>query len=131
MRRPGLVLILPIIVIGIIGTVVAVIGRQSSDTEFVFSQQNLSPVTPAVLERFVASAPDPRPGNGRRRALRARCSAQGTGELRNPWSCTVRYPVGPRVHYRVVIDPTGHVRGINGDGSLSVSGCCVGYVPPS
>ncbi len=131
MRRPGLSLILPIIVIGTVATVVTVIGRQSSDTEFVFRQQNLSPVTPAVLERFVASAPDPRPGNGRHRALRARCDAQGTGELRNPWSCTVTYPVGPRVRYRVVIDPTGRVHGVNGDGSLSVQGCCVGYVSTS
>jgi hypothetical protein len=131
MRLPGLFLILPIIVIGIIGTVVAVIGRQSSDTEFVFRQQNLTPVTPAVLARFVASARDPRPGNGRHRGLRARCFSQGAGELRNPWSCTVIYPVGPRVQYRVVIDPSGQVHGINSDGSLSVEGCCVGYVPAS
>ncbi len=120
---------LPIIVIGTIGTIIAVIGRQSSDTEFLFRQQNLSPVTPAVLERFVGSAPDPRPGNGRHRGLTARCSAHGAGELRNPWSCTVSYPVGPRVQYRVVIDPTGYVHGVNSDGSLSVDGCCVGYRP--
>lgn len=129
MRRPGLSVILPITVVGTLATVVAVIGRQSSDTEFVFRQQSLTAVTPGVLQRFVASARDPRPGNGRHRGLIARCSSQGTGELRNPWSCTVTYPAGPRVHYQVVIDGTGHVHGINSDGSLAVSGCCVGYVP--
>ena len=127
MRRPGLILILPIIVIGMVGAAVAVISRTSGDPEFVFRQQNLTPITPAVLQRFVASAPDPRPGTGRRRGVSARCSPQGLGELRNPWVCTVKYSVGPSVRYRVVIDPNGQVHGVNGDGSLTVYGCCVGY----
>ena len=129
MKRPGLILILPIVLVGVIGSVVAVISRTSGDTAFVFRQQNLTPVTPAVLERFVASAPDPRPGSGRHRGISARCAPQGVGELRNPWLCTVKYPVGPSVRYRVVIDPTGQVHGSSSDGSLTVSGCCVGYRP--
>jgi hypothetical protein len=128
MRRPGLTLILPIVLVGLIGTAVAAIGRQS-DTEFIYRQQNLTALTPAVLEHFVASAPDPRPGMGRHRGLRARCVAQGVGELRNPWTCTVKYPVGHAVRYRVVIDPTGHVRGASRDGTLVVYGCCVGFRP--
>ena len=129
MRRPGLILILPIILIGTIGAAVAVIARTNSDTAFVFRQHNLTPITPAVLERFVASAPDPRPGTGRHRGISARCSSQGVGELRNPWVCTVKYPVGRSVQYRVVIDPTGKINGVNRDGSLTVYGCCVGYRP--
>jgi hypothetical protein len=127
MRRPGLILVLPIIVIGMIGAAVAVSSRSSGDTEFAFRQQNLTPITPAVLQRFVASAPDPRPGTGRRHGTSARCSPQGVGELRNPWVCTVKYPVGASVRYGVVIDPNGQVHGVNGDGSLTVYGCCVGY----
>src|ERR1022692_3915314 len=100
MKRPGLTLIFPIILIGAIGTAVAAINR-GGDTEFVFRQQNLTALTPAVLEHFVASAPDPRPGMARRRGIRASCSSQGAGELRNPWVCTVTYPVGPSVRYRV------------------------------
>jgi hypothetical protein len=119
--------ILPIAVVGVIASAVAVLSRADSDGSFVFRQQNLTPITPAVLERFVKSAPDPRPGTGRHRGLGAICSPQGLGELRNPWSCTVRYPVGAGVRYRVVIDPTGHVHGVNSDGSLTVYGCCVGY----
>jgi hypothetical protein len=128
MRRPGLILILPILVVGVVGTAVAALNR-GGDTAFVFQQQNLSSITPAVLERFVRSAPDPRPGMGRHRGLRASCSTQGFGELRNPWVCTVKYPVGPSVRYRVVIDPTGQVHGVNRDGSLVVYGCCVGFRP--
>ena len=127
MKRPGVILILPIIVIGMVGAAVAVINRTSGDTEFVFRQQNLTSVTAAALQRFVASAPDPRPGAGRRRGTSARCSPRGVGELRNPWVCTVNYPVGPSVRYQVVIDPNGQVRGVNRDGSLTVYGCCVGF----
>jgi hypothetical protein len=123
-RRPGLTVILPILVIGAIGTAAAVIGRES-DTEFIFQQRNLAALTPAVLEHFVASAPDPRPGMGRRRGARALCSSNGAGELRNPWVCTVSYPVGASVVYRVTVSPTGKVDGSNRDGSLVVYGCCV------
>jgi hypothetical protein len=58
-----------------------------------------------VLERFVHSAPDPRPGTARHPGLSANSATQSIGELRNPWFCTVKYPVGPSVSYRVVIDP--------------------------
>lgn len=129
MRRPGVILILPIILIGIAATAVAVVGRSDSDAVFVYDQQNLTPVTPAVLERFVASAPDPRPGKGGHRGVSASCSSQGLGEFRNPWVCTVKYAVGGSVRYRVVISPTGEVNGASADGTLNVYGCCVGYRP--
>jgi hypothetical protein len=128
MKRPGLMLILPIVVIGLIGTSVAVFNR-GGNPEFMYHQENLSTVTPAVLERFVRSAPDPRPGMGRHPGLSANCATQSIGELRNPWFCTVKYPVGPSVSYRVVIDPNGQVHGVNSDGSLVVYGCCVGFRP--
>lgn len=131
MKRPGLTLILPIILIGTIATAVAVIGREDSDSQFVFQQQNLTALTPAVLERFVTSAPDPRPGTGRHPGIRARCAARGTGELRNPWVCRVWYPVGHSVRYRVTIDPTGQVHGASADGTLVIYGCCVEESHPS
>jgi len=115
--------------IGIIASVVTVIIKTDSDAEFVFRQQHLTPIAGAMLERFVASAPDPRPGAGRHRGLRASCISQGLGELRNPWVCTVTYPVGPSVRYRVLITPTGQVNGASRDRSLVVYGCCVGFRP--
>ena len=127
-RNPGQFVILPVIAIGLIAAVVAAIARQG-DPEFIFRQQNLTALSPAVLEHFVASAPDPRPGTGSHRGLRARCTPEGLGQLRNPWVCTVRYPVGPRVRYYVTIDPTGRVHGASSDGSLVVYGCCVGLRP--
>jgi hypothetical protein len=126
MKRPGLLLILPIIVIGIVGTAIATISR-GSDAAFLDRQQNLTALTPTVLEHFVASAPDPRPGTGRHRGRHADCSSHGLGALRNPWTCTVSYPVGPAIRYRVIIDPTGQIHGQNRDGSLTVFGCCVGF----
>jgi hypothetical protein len=51
------------------------------------------------------------------------------GELRNPWVCTVKYPVGASVRYRVVIDPNGQVHGVNGDRSLTVYGVLCGISP--
>ena len=128
MQRPGLTFVLPILLIGLVGTAVAALNRQG-DPAFVASQQNLATLKPAALEHFVASAPDPVPQTGGQRGIRARCSTQGVGELRNPWVCTVRYPVGPSIRYRVTIDPTGRVRGASPNGAFTVYGCCVGFRP--
>lgn len=127
MWRPGLTVVAPIILIGVIASVVALLIRQQRDPQFAAAQNHLATITPPVLAHFIASAPDPRPGTGRRRGTSARCSSAGAGELRNPWTCTVTYPVGPAVRYRVIIAPTGEVQGASRNGSLLVSGCCVGY----
>lgn len=128
LRRPGLTLVAPLLLLGLAGTVTAVKDRES-DTGFIFGQQDLSPVQAGALERFVTSAPDPRPGLHGRRGLSAVCTPGGTGEGRNPWRCVVRYPVQGSVTYRVVIDPSGHVRGADRSGQLIVYGCCVGPRP--
>jgi|SRR5579884_1335066 len=131
MRRPYLTVILPILVVGVLGTAVAAITRSDADSAFAYRQQGLTAITPGVLEHFVATAKDPRPGSDRHAALRATCVPLGYGEFRNPWDCAVRYPVGPVVHYRVNIDPTGRVSGSDRTGTLVISGCCVGTRPPS
>jgi hypothetical protein len=108
--------------------VVAIKSRES-DTQLIARQQNLSSVDASALERFVASAPDPRPSLGGARGIGAVCRPKGFGELLNPWSCTVHYHRGGSVRYRVTIDPRGIVNGLDRTGQLRVYGCCVGPHP--
>jgi hypothetical protein len=108
--------------------VVAIKSRES-DTQFIARQQSLSSVPANALERFVASAPDPRPNLGGGKGTGAVCRPKGFGELRNPWFCTVHYPRGGSVVYRVTIGAQGFVNGLNRTGELRVNGCCVGRHP--
>ena len=130
MRRPGL-LIAAIVLVGLAGTVVAVTSR-NGDTVLVAQQQNLAPVNAVALEQLIATTSDPRPLSNHGRALSARCTAQGTGEFRNPWTCVVRYPRAPDVRYTVIVHTDRSFRGTSEyfvagrrGGSLVVHGCCV------
>lgn len=114
----------PIILVGLAGTAVAVNDR-TSDLQFVARQQNLSAVKPARLAHLMTLAPNPRPGLGSPKATTAACAPQGSGELRNPWKCVVRYVRGGPVHYTTTISPDGHVTAVNPSG-IRVTGCCVG-----
>jgi hypothetical protein len=127
MRRPTL-LVVPLLVAGGVGTV-ATLKAHESDGAFVLQQQSLVPVPADLLERFVASAPDPKPDAGRLRGRSAVCAPRGTGELRNPWSCTVSYPRGGDVVYDVEIEPSGRVKGVDRTGQLIIYGCCIGTKP--
>ncbi|MFL5823482.1 MAG: hypothetical protein ACJ764_08590 [Solirubrobacteraceae bacterium] len=128
LRHPALWVAVPIIVVGLVGTAVAVSNR-SADSLFVYRQQNLSAVKPQSLAHLVSLAPNPRPGLGRPKATSATCSPQGTGELRNPWLCVVHYTRGSPVHYTATISLTGNVVAVDPTGQLVVRGCCVGSHP--
>lgn len=127
-KRPGLTIAFPLILLGLIGTTAAVFAK-SSDTQFVAQEQRLSPIQPAALERLAAAAPDPRPGLGGQHGIQAVCSPHGYGEMRNPWSCVVRYPRGGSVRYSVAIDPRGNMHGVDSTGQFVIYGCCVGVRP--
>jgi hypothetical protein len=126
-RRSAL-LIVPLLLVGLAGTA-AVLASHESDAAFVFQQRKLTPVTASVLAQFVAAAPDPRPRLGHAKGVHATCTTKGLGELRNPWSCAVRYPRGGSVTYSVTISPRGYVNGWDSVGQLHVFGCCVGPHP--
>jgi len=123
MRHPALV-VLPLLLTGLAGTVVAVKGRES-DTQFIVRQQNLTSIPASLLERFLVSAHDPRPGLGGGKGTAAVCRPGGTGQLRNPWSCTVQYPRGGSITYRATIDPQGYVNGYSRHAKVRVYGCCL------
>jgi hypothetical protein len=114
---------------GLVGTVVAVHGREAP-TQFVSAQQSLAPVGSFQLASLVATTSDPRPGYAGR-AKAAHCVAGGSAALGNPWTCVVRYPRLPRVRYRVVVHAdlsifgSGQPQGVPLRGTLTIRGCCV------
>jgi hypothetical protein len=122
-----------ILAVGIAGSALALRSREG-DPQFVSSQRNLAPVASAELARLILTTSDPRPAHhGRARA--ARCTSSAGGALRNPWSCLVRYPLLPRVRYRVTVYPdrsiygSGQPEGEPLHGTLVVRGCCVAPTP--
>jgi hypothetical protein len=116
-------IIVPVLAVGVAGTLVAVRAREGDDA-FALRQESLAPVSGQALERLVASADNPIPESGGRPGESAECRPGGGGERRNPWTCTVRYPSGDVVEYRVLVRPDRSIRGANADGTLIVTGCC-------
>ena len=123
-KRPA-VLVLPSVVAAVLGSVVAASNRDAGDS-FVLNQEQLQPVQAAELEAAVVRAPNALPGSGGGRGNSARCRSRGGGELRNPWTCVVRYPSGDVIRYRVTVDPDRSFEGASRGNVLVISGCCAG-----
>src|SRR3954464_8774566 len=121
--RKGLLIVLPIAIVGVVGALVSIAARES-DANFVFRQQHATTVEPRQVEQLVMRAREPVPGNNGTAAVKAACTAGKDGERRNPWSCQVRYGSGRVVVYRVEIAPDGPFRGSNPTGEGLVRGCC-------
>jgi hypothetical protein len=115
----------PILVIGLIGAVVSFRAHES-DPGFLFSQQHASHVTPVSVERVVTLSKEPvPPGTSSTKASSATCKARGQGELRNPWTCRIRYRSGHVIAYRVDLTPDGRAHGQDSAGVRRIQGCCV------
>jgi hypothetical protein len=134
LRRPWMLVAL-VLAVGVVGTYAALRAREG-EPQFVSQQQSLTPVAPVALEHLLLTTSDPRPRlSGRARDVRCRSAAVGTSALGNPWSCVVRYPVLPRVRYRVTVRPDRSIEGIGQPegkplkGALIVKGCCVAQSP--
>jgi hypothetical protein len=132
MRRPALLVTL-ILVVGIVGTVVA-LGAREGNPQFTSRQRDLAPVGAGELERLILTTSDPRPGYAGH-ARTAQCSSSALGGLRNPWTCLVGYRRPPRVRYTVTVHADRSIEGsgepVGGrlHGVLLVSGCCVSAAP--
>ena len=113
----------PLVVAGLAGTGVA-LSHRGVDPAFALRQRHPLPVTADQVERAVASAHEPVPEE-KTRATGARCTPGGGGDIRNPWTCTVRYESGSRFTYTVQIEADGSYRGQNRIGNRIVYGCCV------
>lgn len=106
---------------GLAGTAVALNGR-GADEEFLQEQRNPPKLRPADVERVVKTAPDPATGKGA--GLAAACNSRGSGQLKNPWSCVVRYPSGKRVRIAVRVKQDGYYSG-RYEGGGGATGCCI------
>jgi hypothetical protein len=114
---------LPLLAVGIAGAIVAFANREV-DSAFEFRARNPLQVEPVQVEEAVLNAPEPVPEK-KTEAERARCRSRGKGDLRNPWTCTVRYGSGRAFTYTVEVDADGSFRGQNDIGDRIISGCCV------
>ena len=111
-------------VVGVAGAITTVLVRPA-DSAFLFRQEAPTTVHADRLEELVKRPDEPVPASPTR-AVKARCRAFGHGELRNPWSCRVRYASGTTFTYRIRIEPGGSYKGSDATGEHVVSGCCVG-----
>jgi hypothetical protein len=125
-----LAVLLPLLAVAL-ASFVFVRAHQSDAGTLVSRQHQAQALNPAAVSRLVRVAPDP---VTRAPGIRARCIPLGTGELLNPWSCSISYRSGRLIQYRVTL---------NGDGSYTgdheivrfqgrrfpdtgvISGCCV------
>lgn len=119
----ALAIVLPLLAVGIAGAVVAFANREV-DSAFEFRARTPLRVEAERVEEAVLNAPEPVPED-KTEARAARCRSRGTGDLRNPWTCTVRYGSGQSFTYTVEVDPDGSFRGQNDIGDRLISGCCV------
>jgi hypothetical protein len=136
LRRPWMLVVL-VLAVGVVGTYAALRAREG-EPQFASQQQSLTPVAAVALQNLLLTTSDPRPRfAGRARAVRCHSEAPaGAGALGNPWSCVVRYPLLPRVRYRVTvhsdrsIEGSGQPEGQPLKGALIVKGCCVAQSAP-
>ena len=113
----------PLLVAGLAGTVVALAGRGAEEA-FVHAQRTAQRLETTDVERVVRTAGEPVRGP-HPPGIRARCRSLGSGDLRNPWRCTVTYRSGRRARYEVQLKADGSYVGRHIDGTGVATGCCV------
>jgi hypothetical protein len=123
LRPPQAVVLLVGLAAGLAGTAVALGGRDADD-EFLAQQRNPLSVRRADVERAARSAPEP-VASRRSPVVTAHCRAAGSGDLRNPWTCRLRYRSGTIAHYRITVGPDGSFVGDHLEGTGVLKGCCV------
>jgi hypothetical protein len=121
--RRALLLLAPVLLVAVAAAIVTVSSR--GDAAFVFEQQHPRTVIPSELETLVAKAPQPTPSGPGAPAGEVRCVPGSAARERNPWHCTVRYPSGDTIRYRVKVRPDGSYTGSDPTGQFLVRGCCV------
>jgi len=115
------------ILVGIAATAV-VLGDRGGGDLFRFEQTRslasrpITVLSAADVEAVVRQAPEPVVADRRTSAARVSCRPEGSGPLRNPWSCAIRYKSGTRAHYLVQVQPDGYY---SGRGTGAIDGCCV------
>ena len=116
--RP-LLLLGPVLIVGVVAAVTA-LGHRGADPAFLDAQRHPARIGPEALSQAVVLAREPRPGNQGPRGRSARCRAGAADALGNPWRCTVRFPSGRSLRYRIRLWADGTFHGANrrGDGII-------------
>lgn len=122
--RRALVFLVPTLLIGLVGAVVAVASR-GGDPAFEFNQRHPRTIDPLELETLVQKAPQPTPEGPGPPARTVHCVAHGKTGQRNPWDCTADYPTGDTISYRIHVRVDGSYSGVDPTGQFVVRGCCV------
>jgi hypothetical protein len=121
LRGRELVVLGGVLAAGLAGTAVA-LGSRGADEQFLQDQKNPPRLQTADVERVVKTAPDPATGKGA--GVVATCRSQGSGPLKNPWTCVVRYSSGKRVRIAVRLQQDGYYSG-RYEGGGAATGCCI------
>jgi hypothetical protein len=122
MRR-GVLVVLPLLAVGVAGALALLVVRES-DAAFVFRQQHSRTIEPTEVALAVKTAREPVFSGKGSQAVAVSCRPGRLGDLRNPWSCRVRYASGRRVRYTLTIAPDGGWSGVDRTGDRHVRGCC-------
>lgn len=128
--KAGILLFLPLLAVGLVSFVI-VRSQQGEGASLIARQQQAEALTPAKLAAIVRTAPESTRGAHGRRAS---CMPLGSGELHNPWRCTIHYRDGKVIEYRVILNANGsytgdqqvvHHQGRTWTSSGQIRGCCV------
>jgi hypothetical protein len=97
-------------------------------------ERHAQSLVPSAVDRAVSAVPDPVAEPTHVRGRSAACSPVGTGELLNPWRCSIAYPSGREVEFQVTIAADGsytgnhevvHFRGRSHPDTGTITGCCI------
>jgi hypothetical protein len=123
-------LLAPLLAVALVSVVV--VRTQSQGGAGLIARQHAAGVlTPGAVASVVRSAPDPVTRADGRKAV---CASLGSGELQNPWRCTIRYASGRLIQYRVTINAGGsysgdqqivRFRGRTHRDTGQITGCCI------
>jgi hypothetical protein len=125
-----ILLLLPLLAVGLVSFVI-VRSQQGQGGTLIARQQHAEALTPVKVASLVRIAPDP---VTHRAGKHARCVPLGSGELHNPWRCTITYGSGRVIQYTVTLGANGsysghheivHYQGRTYADTGEISGCCV------
>jgi hypothetical protein len=128
--KAGILLFLPLLAVGLVSFVV-VRSQQGEGGTLIVRQQQAEALTAGKLEGVVRVAPESANGPPGKSAI---CKPLGSGELKNPWRCTIRYASGRVIQYRVIVhangsytadDQVAYYQGRRITGTGQIRGCCI------
>lgn len=128
--KSKLVLFLPLLVLALVSFVI-IRTQQGEGVTLSARQQQAETLTPAKVAAVVRASPDPATNRPGRSAV---CAPLGSGELHNPWRCTISYSPVFAIQYMITLDASGaftgdqeivHDNGTTYSGPGQVRGCCV------